>query len=49
MAKLPMLIGTIVLILIGEVIRVVSARNRKEEFKGLTPEIAEQLLREENN
>lgn len=42
--KMPMLIGLIVLLVIGEVVRVVSARGRKEEYKGLTPELAEQRL-----
>lgn len=45
--KMPMLIGLIVLVAIGEVVRVVSARGRKEEYKGLTPELAEQRLAEE--
>ncbi len=45
--KMPMLIGLIVLLVIGEVVRVVSARGRKEEYKGLTPELAEQRLAEE--
>ena len=34
--KLPMIAIFIVLVLIGEVVRVVSARGRKEEYKGLT-------------
>ena len=34
--KVPMLIGFIVLLLIGEVVRIVSARGRKEEYRGLT-------------
>ena len=38
--KVPMLIGFIVLLLIGEVVRVVSARGRKEEYRGLTPKLA---------
>ena len=37
----------IVLVLIGEVVRVVSAKGRKEEYKGLTPELAAQRLAEE--
>lgn len=45
--KMPMLIGLIVLLVIGEIVRVVSARGRKEEYKGLTPELAEQRLAEE--
>lgn len=47
LTKMPMLIGLIVLVAIGEVVRVVSARGRKEEYKGLTPELAEQRLAEE--
>ena len=38
--KVPMLIGFIVLLLIGEVVRIVSARGRKEEYRGLTPKLA---------
>lgn len=38
--KLPMLIGVIVFVALGEVVRIVSARGRKEEYKGLTPELA---------
>lgn len=45
--KLPMLIGVIVFVVMGEVVRIYSARGRKEEFKGLTPELAEQRLAEE--
>ncbi|MCH4083241.1 MAG: APC family permease [Olsenella sp.] len=45
--KMPMLISLIVLLVIGEIVRVVSARGRKEEYKGLTPELAEQRLAEE--
>lgn len=45
--KLPILIGVIVFIVLGEVVRIVSARGRKEEFKGLTPELAAQRLAEE--
>ncbi len=45
--KLPMLIGTIVFVILGEVVRVVSARGREEEYKGLTPELAAQRLAEE--
>lgn len=42
--KLPILIGVIVFIVLGEVVRIVSARGRKEEFKGLTPELAAERL-----
>ena len=45
--KLPMLIGVVVFILLGEVVRVWSARGREEEYKGLTPELAAQRLAEE--
>lgn len=46
--KLPMLIGILVFMAIGEVVRVVSAKGRKgEEFRGLTPELADQILAEE--
>ena len=45
--KLPMIVIFIVLVLIGEVVRVVSAKGRKEEYKGLTPELAAQRLAEE--
>ena len=38
--KVPMLIGFIVLLLVGEVVRVVSARDRKEKYRGLTPKLA---------
>lgn len=42
--KLPILIGVIVFIALGEVVRIVSARGRTEEFKGLTPELAAERL-----
>ncbi len=45
--KVPMLIIFIAIVLIGEVVRVWSARGRKEEYKGLTPELAAQRLAEE--
>ena len=45
--KLPMLIITIVLLVIGEVFRVVSAKGRTEEYKGLTPELAAERLAKE--
>lgn len=45
--KLPMLIGVIVFVILGEVIRIWSARGRKTEFKGLTPALAAQRLEEE--
>lgn len=45
--KVPMLIIFIVILLLGEVVRVWSARGRKEEYKGLTPELAAKRLAEE--
>ena len=45
--KLPMLIITVVLLAIGEVFRVVSAKGRTEEYKGLTPELAAERLAKE--
>ena len=45
--KVPMIIGLIVFLAIGEVVRIVSAKDRKEEYKGLTPELAAQRLAEE--
>ncbi|BAK44038.1 APC family permease [Eggerthella sp. YY7918] len=47
LSKIPMLIGVIVFIVLGEIIRIYSARGRKEEYKGLTPEMATQRLAEE--
>lgn len=37
----------IIFLLLGEVVRIVSARGRKEEFKGLTPAMAAERLAEE--
>ena len=45
--KAPMIVGLIVFLIIGEVMRIVSAKDRKEEYKGLTPELAAQRLAEE--
>ncbi len=45
--KVPMLIGLAVFLVIGEVFRIVSAKDRAEEYKGLTPELAAQRLAEE--
>lgn len=42
-----MLIGVVVFIALGEVVRVVSARGRETEYKGLTPELAAARLAEE--
>lgn len=42
--KVPMLIGAIVLLVLGEIVRVVSARGRETEYKGLTPELAAERL-----
>ena len=46
-SKVPMLIIFFVLLAIGEIVRVVSAKGRTEEYKGLTPELAAQRLAEE--
>ena len=46
-SKVPMLIIFFVLLAIGEVVRVVSAKGRAEEYQGLTPELAAQRLAEE--
>ena len=45
--KVPMIVIFIVLMLIGEIVRVVSAKGRETEYKGLTPELAAQRLAEE--
>ena len=45
--KVPMIIGFIILLAIGEVVRIVSAKDREVEYKGLTPELAAQRLAEE--
>ncbi len=45
--KLPILIGVVVFIVLGEVVRVWSARGREDEYRGLTPELAAQRLAEE--
>lgn len=45
--KLPILGGVIFFIVLGEVIRVISAKGRTEEYHGLTPELAAQRLAEE--
>ncbi|OUP07303.1 APC family permease [Collinsella sp. An2] len=45
--KLPILIGVVFFIAVGEVVRVVSARGRAEEYHGLTPELAAERLAEE--
>lgn len=42
--KVPMLVIFLVLLVVGEVVRVWSARGRKEEYKGLTPELAAERL-----
>ena len=47
LSKLPMLVGVVLFVVLGEVVRVVSARGRKEEFTGLTPELAQKRLDEE--
>ena len=45
--KIPMLIGLAVFIIIGEILRIWSAKDREVEYKGLTPELAAQRLAEE--
>lgn len=45
--KVPMIVIFLVFLVMGEVVRIVSARGRKEDFKGLTPELAAQRLAEE--
>ena len=45
--KVPMIAIFIIFLLLGEVVRIVSARGRKEEFKGLTPAMAAERLAEE--
>ena len=45
--KVPMIIGLVVFLIIGEVLRIWSAKDRAEEYKGLTPELAEKRLAEE--
>ena len=42
--KVPMLAIFVVFLIMGEVVRIVSARGRKEEFKGLTPAMAAERL-----
>lgn len=44
--KIPMLIIFFVFLLLGEIVRVVSARKRKETFLGLTSELAKKRLSE---
>ena len=45
--KVPMIIGLIVFLVIGEIFRIVSAKGRTEEYKGLTPELSAQRNAEE--
>lgn len=45
--KIPMLVGLVVFLVIGEVLRIVSAKDREVEYTGLTPELAAQRLAEE--
>ncbi len=39
-SKIPMLVIFFVLLGVGEIFRIVSAKGRKQEYKGLTPELA---------
>ena len=43
-----MVMGVVIFIALGEVVRIVSARGREEEFAGLTPELAGRRLAEES-
>ena len=45
--KVPMIIGLIVFLVIGEIFRIVSAKGREVEYTGLTPELAAQRNAEE--
>jgi amino acid transporter len=42
-----MVIGTVVVVALGEVVRIMSAKGRTEEYRGLTPELAAKRLAEE--
>ncbi len=44
LSKIPMLIGVIVFVVLGEVVRIWSKRGRTEEYKGLTPALAAERL-----
>ncbi len=46
--KVPMIVGFLLFIAIGEVVRIVSARGREAEYKGLTPELAAERLAAES-
>ena len=46
-SKIPMLIGLAFFLVVGEVLRIVSAKDREVEYTGLTPELAAQRLAEE--
>ena len=47
LSKIPMLIGVIVFVVLGEVVRIWSKRGRTAEYKGLTPALAAERLAEE--
>ena len=47
LSKIPMFIGVIVFVVLGEVVRIWSKRGRTEEYKGLTPALAAERLAEE--
>lgn len=47
--KIPMLIIFAIFLLLGEVVRIVSARGRKKTYHGLTPEAAKERLAAEKN
>mgnify|MGYP002246150479 CR=1 FL=1 len=47
LSKIPMLIGVIVFVVLGEVVRIWSKRGRTEEYQGLTPALAAERWAEE--
>ena len=47
LSKIPMLVGVVVFVLLGEAVRLWSKRGRTEEYRGLTSELAEARLAEE--
>ncbi|WP_080802384.1 APC family permease [Arabiibacter massiliensis] len=47
LSKIPMLIGVLVFVVLGEVVRLWSKRGRTDEYRGLTPEMATARLAEE--
>ena len=47
LSKIPMLVGVVVFVILGEAVRIWSKRGRAEEYRGLTLELAEARLAEE--